>query len=417
MTPVRKASQFVHAPLRFVRRRLQSVKSLCNRFTPSSDIPKPGQRGLLRINVARRGCDIRVARFEDHEQIALLQAAYGLKSVPYEEWKHLWSDNPLYQRLADWPIGWVIQDLQDKIVGYVGNVPRAYQLGDRALIAGCGTGMVVDSSYRSFTFFLLSRFFRQQFADIIINNTVNAKGAALHRLFRCVPAPTGRWDQSKFWVTNYEGFVASLAARHITSDIMIRLLAMAASVRDVVTPTERSECGDGIEIDVFRGFDGRFDEFWAELKRQRPTILLANRSQEMLEWHFKYALAQNSVWVMTVSNNGHLVAYSVFRRSDNPTLQLKRVRIVDFQTLHGPDLLVPMVSRAISRCYRESVHMLEAIGFRPDTERVIDSMAPYTRKLSSWLYFYRSNNAALATALTDSEVWDPTLYDGDGSLF
>ena len=60
--------------------------------------------------------------------------------------------------------------------------------------------------------------------------------------------------------------------------------------------------------------------------------------------------------------------------------------------------------------------MLEAMGFAPEKQRVIDSLLPHRRALSSWRYFYKTANPELAEILKRPEVWDPSCFDGDASL-
>jgi len=75
-----------------------------------------------------------------------------------------------------------------------------------------------------------------------------------------------------------------------------------------------------------------------------------------------------------------------------------------------------MLAWALRRCQEEGMHMLEAYGFRPDKQSVIDGLAPYRRRLPSWFYFYKTWDKKLGEELKDPQVWDPSHYDGDSSL-
>jgi hypothetical protein len=146
-------------------------------------------------------------------------------------------------------------------------------------------------------------------------------------------------------------------------------------------------------------------------------LLLATRSQAVLEWHFKYALAQKKAWIVVAASGSQLLAYSLFLRHDVPEYQLRRLRLIDFQTLEGKnESLVPMIDLALKRCRAEGVHMLEALGFPPDKQSIIDRAAPYKRGLNCWPYFYKSNGKNLAENLNNPTVWDPSCFDGDASL-
>jgi hypothetical protein len=171
------------------------------------------------------------------------------------------------------------------------------------------------------------------------------------------------------------------------------------------------------ELGICSQFDERFDSFWDELKRAYPERLLMSRSSEDLQWHFKYALAEKRVWITTFDQNSRLLAYAIFLRQDKPDIQLKRVRLIDFQALNGDhQLLAPMLAWAVRRCQQEGIHMLEAFSLRPDKQAVIDGLAPQRRRLPAWLYFYMATSKGLAQELEDPNVWDPCQYDGDGSL-
>jgi hypothetical protein len=194
-------------------------------------------------------------------------------------------------------------------------------------------------------------------------------------------------------------------------------LSVGLFLRDAVEGRTFKTRRNGVEPEFCTKFDERFEDFWQELRVSCPRHLLAVRSREMLEWHFKHALAKNRAWVLAVSKGPTLLAYAIFFRQDNPAHALTRMRLVDFQALGcNTDLLCPMVCQALDRCRREGIHMLEAIGFPPEKQRVLETLAPHARSLSSWRYFYKAGNRTLAETLKDPSVWDPSCFDGDASL-
>ena len=76
----------------------------------------------------RRYPRIREASFEDYAQITSLASLHGLGTRSYEEWTHLWTDNPACRLIRErWPIGWVLEDENRRILGSVGNVPHRTQ--------------------------------------------------------------------------------------------------------------------------------------------------------------------------------------------------------------------------------------------------------------------------------------------------
>jgi hypothetical protein len=137
----------------------------------------------------------------------------------------------------------------------------------------------------------------------------------------------------------------------------------------------------------------------------------------VLNWHFKFSLARNKTWVVTHEANSRVLAYAIFQRKDYPEVNLKRMRLIDFQALpESGDVLAPTLAWGARVCRERGIHMLEAFGFRPGKQRVIDRLAPHRRKLAAWSYFHKISSAALQDELRSLDVWDPSHFDGDASL-
>jgi len=360
---------------------------------------------------------IREAVFDDYPQIAAVQTRNGLKPKIREEWEHFWINNPVFKRINNWPIGWVAENEDGKIVGYIGNIPLSCSFQEREIIA-CGThAVVMDVQYRAYASFLLRRQLNLKTAELNLSSTANPHSSRMAEAMRCLRVPTGNWSQSVFWITNHRGFLASALESKGWPKLLAYPASAALSLKDRLSNTHSWVNQNGCQVETCSSFDDRFDVFWQELKSAHPDRLLANRSREVLQWHFKYALAQKRVWVVTLSENSRLVAYAVFYKRDNPAFALKRVRLIDFQVLNGNTrLLVPMLAWGLLRCQKEGVHMLEAFGFRPEKQSVIDSLNPYRRQLPSWLYYYKTRDKGLLELLRNPGVWDPTSFDGAANL-
>jgi hypothetical protein len=370
---------------------------------------------------------LREASFEDHDQIVLLESQYGLQSKSYEEWKHLWTGNPAYIQLGKrWPIGWVLEDENRRIVGYLGNIPLWCEFQARQLLAAATYAWVVDSLYRSYSLLLLDCYFSQENVDLYLSTTVNSQSSQAFQAFNSTRVPVGAWNQSVFWITHYRGFAASWI-RATSTNGKLRKLSPAAFLSYPASAglflmdswTGRVVHGDrgASKVEFATGFDHRFDVFWEELRRRKSDRLLSVRSPEVLEWHFRYALGRDGVWILTVSQGADLAAYSIFCRQDNPRFGLKRMRFVDFQALDlSAAWLRPMFIRALQRCKEERIHMLEGIGIGLPQREIFPDLVPHQRTLPSWLYFYKARDPRIDRSLTDPQVWDPTGFDGDSSL-
>jgi hypothetical protein len=137
------------------------------------------------------------------------------------------------------------------------------------------------------------------------------------KVFNSPPIPLGAWYRSAFWITDYRGFAFSLLsmkelrfAKTLSYPLSVAMLVKVLSARPTCRLQQRRITG--VEVRTCTGFDHRFDVFWEALRDRNPHLLLAVRSREVLEWHFRYALLKNQLWILTVNNSSGLAAYSIF---------------------------------------------------------------------------------------------------------
>jgi hypothetical protein len=367
----------------------------------------------------QRKVTVREASFHDYAQVAALQLKYGLQVKGYEEWKDLWLNNPAYKEHQNQlPMGWVLKSEKQEVLGYLGNIPLIYELDGRRLLASVAHAWVVEADYRSYSLLLLQRYFSQKVVDLFLNATVGPLAVEAFAVFESLPVPVGTWDQSAFWITNYHGFFANwLAVKNIPlANPLSYVLGGGLFLKDTLSARQvRRE--HTLDLHQCTHIDSRFDDFWQALRKVNSTVLMGVRSQRALEWHFGHALQQNNAWIVTAGKGSDITAYAIFQRQDSAKLRLRRMRLVDFQTLdRNTPLLEPMLSWALERCRNEGIHMLECIGLRAEKQQVINKSAPHMRKLPCWMYYYKTYDQSLAKRLDDPNVWDPSQFDGDASL-
>lgn len=391
---------------------------------PRDTVGRPAQSPpSSRASKPRRAPRLRPASFEDHEQIDRLGSRFGLKAKGYEEWSHLWLGNPTYRAVQDrWSIGWVLEDEHGRIVGSVGNIPVSYELEGRTILATSSHAWVAEPEYRSAALLLLDHLINQRGVDLFLTTTNSAASTPGVEAFQCRRVPVGIWDESAFWITHYRGFLGSyLAFRGYPLASLVRYpLSVVLFLRDQLRRRrdqlrQRARSAEEIDIQACPAFDSRFDDFWLELRRRNRHLLLAVRTREVLEWHYRYLMSSDGLWIGTVVEGSRILAYAVFDRSDRRGL--KRIRLVDFQALDGtPALLLPLLTWALDKCRTEEIHVLEYFGRWLENGEILDAVAPYRRRLPAWIFVYRANDPELAEQLKGPRAWAPTLYDGDASL-
>jgi hypothetical protein len=366
---------------------------------------------------APRATKLREAVFADHSEIADLEARFGLTSKSYEAWCDLWLGNPVYRTLGrDWSIGWVLEDEDGHVVASMANIPLAYELEGRPILAASGSNWVAEPAYRSAALLLLDGVINQRGVELYVNNTVTAASVAAVKAFECVPVPVGRWDRAGVWYTDRQAYYeARLRGRHSPfARSLSYALAAPVTLKDRFVTKALAE--SDVEVQASAGFDERFDDFWDELRRRYPHRLMAVRTREALAWHYRHALLDGHLWIATVVDGRRLVAFATFRHDQHPVWGT-RMRLADFQSLDdGVELLPALLSWALRRCRADGIHTLEVLGSWLGEGELLEHAAPHPRALPTWKFFYRANTPALAARLRDPKAWAPSLYDGDATL-
>ena len=370
----------------------------------------------------QRSPEIREASFDDYEQITSLISRNGLGTRTRDRWEHLWSNNPVYQKLTNWPIGWVVEQ-NSEIVGYLGNIPLTYHLNGCEILASGLHAFSLDESHRGHGLVLLNRLLQSApQVEHFVGSTANANSAKVLDRLGISRVPVGNWDNCAFWITNYDGFVSSAISRKQWPGALAGFASPALNIYDKVSKSSLPRQNHPLHRQ--NAFDDRFNVFWQELQQSYPRRFLATRSRDVLDWHFKFSLAENRAWVVTYEVDSRVSAYAIFQRQDHHDINLKRVRLIDYQALPGSRdrsssedaILESILAWGLNECATQGIHMLEAIGFRPDKQRVIDRFAHRRRQLAAWRYFHKTPCEALQQKLHDQDAWDPSLFDGDASL-
>jgi hypothetical protein len=259
---------------------------------------------------------------------------------------------------------------------------------------------------------------RQANVDLLITNTAGSRTRELLTRSGWSQAPVGRWDRSAVWVTNYAETARGCLGKapRFVSSVVGPLLSATLGWRAFASYRTR-ESDDRWEMRWCTDFDARFDRFWDDLEKRHPHRLLAVRSRETLQWHFKHALDENRVSILAASDGTRLIAYAVLERRPIPSLGVERALLIDFQTLAADqDLATAMISSAVERFREERVPIIENVGCWLEARHQILRRPRFHRPLRSWSYVYYSRNQELAGRLRSLESWYPTQFDADASL-
>jgi hypothetical protein len=183
-------------------------------------------------------------------------------------------------------------------------------------------------------------------------------------------------------------------------------------LRDSVLQKTFPKAPTGFVMEEVQHFDTRFDVFFDALIRQHPDTLIGERTSAVLSWHFGPALRRGRLWIFTATRNSVLCAYCICTRSDH-----QEVLVADYQTIEPDlDLLPSLLQLALLRCADEGAIILENYGRGVPKMRSLDTLAPASRKLRNWRFYYRAADHILNNELQNGRHWDPSVYDGDASI-
>lgn len=355
-------------------------------------------------------------RFDDYAGTRALLVDHAMLPPSFEEWRHRWVDNPVWQRLGRTaPIGWVLETTAGEIVGSIETIPTLYTFRNRDLVAASSSAWCVKAPYRGYAVQLLSEYFDQP-VDLHISTTVGPCAVETLNQFYG-PVPLGEWDMLSYFITK-PVFVAKRALQRYNVPLA-SVLAYPASVmlrfRDSLAKRDVPARSRSVVIEATGNFDARFDDFWDELVKENPDKLLAYRSRRALSWHFDAAMRARRLQILTATRMGRLRGYCVIRYES--WLDGQKGVLVDYQTLEqDQDLLSGFLHEALNRCAANGSYALQNFGVGVPKMATFDKYAPHRRQLANSIFYYRANGPALENELRQRQFWDPSLFDGDATI-
>ncbi len=304
--------------------------------TAQSETPNlVDKRALARERARIPRPRVRLARFEDYDQIIRLEATLNPDTLSRDDWRMLWLGNPLWQQVSSWwKIGWVLEIPGGEIVGCMGNLPTRYHFRGEHLMAASGRGWMVLPEYRAYGSArrLLEAHLQQPSVDFVLDTSVSPEASERFG-FLAKKVPPADWETVAYFVTGYRAFAARALHKLKVpfAEGLAPAGAVALSLRDTIFG-KRFAKHSAFTIEEAGAFDSRFDDFWAELLRQKSETILAARDSATLSWHFAMPMRNRRLWILTASRNRQLRAYAIFERKDTGE-ELRRMRLVDYQTI------------------------------------------------------------------------------------
>ena len=252
--------------------------------------------------------------------------------------------------------------------------------------------------------------------DLLVDNRRSERSAKLLISYKFNNITTKDYEKIMYWVLDYPNFIKSVIKKKLKIFVgpIIFLLAPILKLYDFIVQRNKSFYPKKNTIEL-KSFDQKFDVFWNNLPKNNK--FLAERDSASLKWRFDRAINKKKISVLALYDQNNLTGYIIIMRSDNNDIGLKRMQIIDIQTLsNDKENLNDLIVNAIMFARKQGVHILELVGFDDNVRHQASESNPYIRMLSHSPFFYKLTNKELKNAFSEKIEWNVSLYDGDGSL-
>jgi len=363
---------------------------------------------------------IRIAKFEDEKLVHNLCQRNGLAGeISNQAWNWIWKDNSFYTEA--WPIGWVLES-NNIIVGYIGNIPRAYIFNGQTWIAGVARSFVVDLEYRRYSLQLISEFFQQKEADLFIFSSANNLSSSIYKMVKAKPIPQDSFDTDLFWIVSPTSFIYSLLRKKRVpkslSLLISYLIAPFVMFENLVRNRWPKSENFDVEISTPKMLTTEIDKLWHQIKANNPNKFLSYRDRDSILWQYDNDSVKNrNPLIFTLMKNNVALGYLIVVEMNSIEFGLKRIVIDDLIVYdNDPTSINFLVREAFLYAQKKQVDILQFTGFPENIRDALKLTKPFSRKFSYSRFWYYVVNKDLEKPLKKKSTWYASLFDGDSSI-
>lgn len=315
-----------------------------------------------------------------------------------------WENNPAMDETI--PRGWVIEDEEHEIAGFLGNIPVPFWVDGHLALARAASSWYVRPEVRGVLGLQLNvAYSRQKDADLFIRTTPNELvQAMLPRLgFERAAFPVG--GREYLVVRDYGRAAALYGASPGTGGTKRALTSLARGPLSAVSPLLlRHRAGSGAAPDagavgaweVCTRCGTEFTAFWEEFRR--PGTASVVRDAQTLEWlYFSEPVAGKRTVVACRDKEGELAGYCAF---DLLTPYGAGVRVLLLRDAFLPDRASARTAVAAGKALAEEKDAA-TVAFWPASRRMEEVLKAETTtsRQTDYGYFYRWGRAGPAVLL------------------
>jgi hypothetical protein len=353
------------------------------------------------------------SQFETYRTCTLSQ--YG------ELCRQLWLNNPA--RTPEHVFGWVLQDREDGIVGFIGVLPVKLKLSDGEVIGGAGHSWVVSPGYRAHSLSLYKQLMSWVDKHFLVTTTSRDLPGKIHQLFRMNKIPVANFTQQAFWLFKPEVVLKWALGKsewnawgswieQFPVGILLQGISRAWFIQHQYLKFKCSK----MPVEPVLSFGEEFDELWESNKKDYGITTV--RDQAFLTWrHLQIPSVFGKTFVFACRDGGRIRGYVAVqvRRQDAGCLPGHYVVTDLFYERACKDVLYNLMNHVFEFAKSNGCSALEASDFSNELVEELKRQRPYIRKSRPWTYWYKAHTEAIAE-LCEKEAWWPSGVDGDSNL-
>jgi len=367
---------------------------------------------------------IREANFSDQEQIAALQEKHGIEADSLDDWNRIWRNNP--EITINQPIGWVLEH-NNKIVGYIGNVPLAYYYKNKKITASAARGWIVESNFRNQALILALKYINQQNVDILINSSSNNVAFNIFTKLGCLPPKNLEFSHSYLWIISpkkiSEAFFLRVSffkiVRIFLSVFFIPILVLIKFINSTQLTYMRfiyQRKFPNIIFKIINPDSSEFDDlFFSRLENNAG--LFADRSSKKIRW---FSTRQSlGIKILGCYIDNVLSGYSILTIKNIFNTRISKAILSDFIAPNtNPTILKYMLISSLDLSKKMGVAFFE---INPGTKFInyaTKGLLPIKRSRFATPFTYKVLNKEIISSESMENInWELiTNFDGDSAL-
>ena len=363
--------------------------------------------------------NVREVHKNDYDQIKDLHSKFNLNILNHDEWIKFWFKNPCFLESNETiPLGWVVEDNNKKIVGYLGNIFKEYYYKNKKIVISFMHAWVVENEYRLQAVLLMRKYFSQKNVEIFMNTSPNAATEKIWLKSNAREIPLKSFKNAMFVILDLEKFIHSfLKYKNIkVSQFIKKIIFYLLSIffwRKLffwkkINQTRKTNLNDNI--------DKKFDEFWFSYKKYFENVLLQSRTSDWINWHLQKKIEDGKAWIISVKDGDKLLGYVICLDTSSSKIALRRISLIDLVSLNDDkEVYVSLIKECFIEAKKRGYHTVELVGFKHLKKQIFSEFGVFKRKLP-FSFLYKSTNQINSDFLEKNESWDSSLIDGEASF-